>query len=135
MHKDRLITLRNHLLNNVQDSKFYLEYWIGNNDTPWDGEMNLSCGTTACAMGHAALIPEFQALGLSLKRVSRNGGTVTYDGMTQFSAVACFLDISIREADYLFNPEDYLNDARTTRMEVIDRIDYFLQNGLPENDE
>lgn len=45
---------------NPNGIKFEIGVWYGD----VDGAKPVSCGTTACAMGLAALSPEFQAMGL-----------------------------------------------------------------------
>lgn len=60
----RLITLAQYAETKIPDAQFYMGHWV---DTyTWKGKPDLSCGTSACLMGHATTIPEFQALGLRL---------------------------------------------------------------------
>ena len=64
-----------------------------------------TCGTIACAAGWLALHPEMHAQRLS----AGNGGLPVYqneDGLysTQFRALARFFDLSVYEANRLFEP-------------------------------
>lgn len=133
--RHHLETLRDHLRHNVMDSRFDLSTWAGTDDIFWEGNPDLSCGTSACAMGWATTIPEFQELGLHLRKYGGMGrlaytqGAVTFE---HFEAASMFLGITLSEAEYLFSPEEYPENEQTTRLEVIDRIDDFLLNGMPE---
>lgn len=51
------------LLDTVPDERFDYVRWVGSN---WQGKSDLSCGTTACALGWATTIPAFRKLGLRL---------------------------------------------------------------------
>lgn len=61
----RLEVLALFLETEVVDERFDYAGWVG---TDWEGREDLSCGTVACALGWATVIPEFQAMGLSLNR-------------------------------------------------------------------
>ena len=45
--------------------KFNFNHFVG---IDWEGAPDLSCGTSACAFGHASAMPFFQKLGVYLKR-------------------------------------------------------------------
>lgn len=122
MNRKRLNYLAIELVKNAlnpKGAKFDLTAWYHtlNQKKP------ISCGTTACAFGFAALLPEFKKQGLQ-----QNGGapfimsktrpdptleryttatTVNGYRVTGFGAAAVFFDISIREAQELFNPANY----------------------------
>jgi len=136
MHRDRLIKIMNHLRNNVVEDQFDLSTWVGTNEKPWDGLEDLTygpfCNTVACAMGHAATIPEFKKLGLTLVRHPMNPmvGIIKFEEYVYAEAVSKFLDISINEVDYLFMADHYRNDeddfTNITKEEVASRIESFL---------
>ncbi len=73
----------------------------------------LPCGTTACAIGHAALIPEFQAQGFKLVRFALPedegdyGAMPYFDGRISWEAVNRFFDLDGNWADYLFMSGGY----------------------------
>jgi len=63
MKKDLLTILMVELMKNAanpEGAKFDLRHWYDS----IDGKKPISCGTTACAFGLAALIPAFKKLGL-----------------------------------------------------------------------
>lgn len=53
-------------LEQLDPKRFNYRRWVGDD---WKGAQDLSCGTTACALGWAATMPEFQELGLRLEQV------------------------------------------------------------------
>lgn len=138
MNIERLTRLRNFLRDNVKDERFNLATWAGNDKIEWGGLRDLSCGTTACAMGWATTIPEFQALGLKLVRQPDTISgefyppTIEFEGETHFHAAARFCGISDSEAEYLFNPSSYGDEDQTTKDEVVERITDFIDNGPPD---
>lgn len=85
------------------------------------------CGTTACALGHAATIPEFKRKGLSIvcqaglnfniayRNPSKN--EVVYD----IEAAEHFFYLISDEASSIFYPESYGRDR--TKQAVINRIE------------
>lgn len=131
MNRERMTILRDHLRDNVKDEKFNLATWAGNDNCPWAGKQDLSCGTTACAMGHAVTIPSFQELGLRLEpfqsKYATQFGRIAFDGKFDFDAAAAFMDISLEEAEYLFDPGQYPNDEDTSRLEVVGRLTEVLE--------
>lgn len=61
-------------LKTVPAERFNMGVWVGDD---WKGDPDLSCGTSACALGWATVIPEFRRLGLRLvKPRGFWGGTV-----------------------------------------------------------
>jgi hypothetical protein len=62
--KARLLKLAD-FLQTVKPSRFDMGSWVGED---WKGDLTLSCGTSACALGWATTIPSFRRLGLYLKR-------------------------------------------------------------------
>lgn len=73
----------------------------------WKDHAGRSCGTTACAFGEAAFIPEFRGLGLR-----RRKGEIFYKGKNGEYAAAKFFGISESDADRLFLPSSYPPDKR-----------------------
>jgi hypothetical protein len=63
LHADRLYRLADYLYV-LETKKFNFTSWVNG----FFEEDKLECGTTACALGHAATMPEFRALGLRLFR-------------------------------------------------------------------
>lgn len=55
-------------LETVPRERFNYGHWVGEN---WRGAPDLSCGTTACALGWATVMPEFRRLGLYLSPRTR----------------------------------------------------------------
>jgi hypothetical protein len=86
------------------------------------------CGTSACAIGHAAQDPTFNAEGFRMKtsnvlktmpfnEPAYDDGTNHYEGMP---AVLKFFDATPAEAHYLFSEGSYATPA--TPRDVIGRI-------------
>ena len=114
MHKDRLVRLANLLRRdaaNPNGAKFDLGTW----GESLDAEPRLSCGTTACAMGLAAISGIFKDEGLTFwvhPEVDVNGEDINeikigYDGCYGYRAAAEFFGISGADARYLFAPDSY----------------------------
>ncbi len=101
--------------------QFYFGSWVGDN---WQGKPDLSCGTTACALGVATTMPVFQALGLKLAK-EYGSGYVTIEGVapqmcspdgflnghvslvdTSLHSAMTIFDLTKHEATYLFTPGD-----------------------------
>lgn len=62
VYKKRLLKLAD-FLDKLPKKRFLYEKWVGDD---WKGKKDLSCGTTACALGWATTIPLFQKLGIHL---------------------------------------------------------------------
>jgi hypothetical protein len=99
MNKNRLLTLAT-FLETLDPSRFNFGRWVGDG---WTGDETLSCGTTACAFGWAATIPEFRSLGLRLCH-DDVGGHVTYGDDHGLQAARVFFDLMSFEANLLFLP-------------------------------
>lgn len=75
----------------------------------------LDCGTTACAMGLAAISGAFKRAGLSYKVVGRDiNTTMNGRGLGYDRAAMKLFDISMVEADFLFTPNNYYYCGRIT---------------------
>lgn len=111
----RLKFLRDYL-RTVEPHGFSLKYWL--------------CKTTACAVGHGALNPVFNAQGLHLSgselflklpRPIRNLKSVQ-----SWHAVELFFGLTTDEAMFLFNSSQYPNKDDTSLQEVIDRLSSYI---------
>lgn len=84
------------------------------------------CGTSACAMGLAATIPEFKRAGLHLE-----GGwcpDVCYkDSGDGFEAAEKFFGLSMDDAAELFSPSGYVWSDRKNPLAVADKITALLE--------
>lgn len=129
--RERLLKLVKKL-RQVERSKpqqFKYDHFLGND---WEGAPDLSCGTTACALGWGTAIPEFQKKGLAFKmspstrwdnearcvvpRIGKNGkqafdGALALNGkvMDEFEIGAKFFGIKMEESNYLFCPSMFLH--------------------------
>ena len=59
----RLLRLADFLMTSVPGIRFDYGSWVGSD---WKGKPDLSCGTTACALGWGTTMPELRELGLRL---------------------------------------------------------------------
>lgn len=122
MYRERFLVLIEHLETKVTDNDFDLSTWAGTPQRPWQGNQDLSCGTVACAMGHAASIPAFQELGLKLE-LNLHSANISYKDSWSYLAVSEFFNISTAEARQLFSPE-YYDD--TSRQAACQRLRNFI---------
>lgn len=111
----RLLRLAD-FLDALPPERFNYNTWVGPN---WKGAQDLSCGTTACALGWAATMPEFRELGLRLSILPRSGARpwVVLDGADLDShdeypweliaaASAAVFGLNPRETTHLFQPAE-----------------------------
>lgn len=100
------------------------------------------CGTACCALGYAALRPEFQALGLKITydrdRYLRPVWSPLYEGRLDFAAGRALFGLEDGEELHLFaptryadpdpdtDPEDGQPELRITPAMVIARIDELI---------
>lgn len=113
------------VLERIPDGVFKMTDWFTQND----------CGTQACAIGHCAMTPLFNAWGLTLVEqddyfnpcYTCEDGYCTYS----FSAVQDFFLINYDLARYLFNPSRY--DDIYSIVEVKTRIQSVIE-GLREGE-
>ena len=142
MRKDYLLMIVDRL-KSVKPERFDLGNWAGSNLIPWQGRDDLSCGTIACAIGWATTIPEFRAAGFCLKKHSwlENQAEIHYqhngEDLKEFDAVAAFLDIDNRDAEYLFHPDEYIDqygdELEITGLEGIENVIYRIQEFIKED--
>lgn len=128
MHTDRLERLAKLLeadAANEKGARFDLGCWAipstpqvktvyGERTTVWAEKLDMvpmDCGTTACALGLAAISGEFKAEGLTCGYTPMMSGGFTlvptmgdYDG---FHAARKLFGISYEDAQYLFDPDCY----------------------------
>jgi len=81
---------------------------------PFKGKANnvipIQCKTVGCALGWAATLPELRRAGLKLVRNEfgfEEYAVPEYKGSKGFYAAVGFFDISMNQAEYLFDPMDY----------------------------
>lgn len=98
----RLLVLADFLeRGDLREGKFAMSHWSVNNKlgVPKLGD----CGTAACALGWATMIPSFRRAGLHL---GRYGEPVITDGEHPLDAAETLFGINQYEADSLFIPDD-----------------------------
>lgn len=104
IYKQRLLNVAT-FLDTVPDNRFNYRGWVG---PDWKGMQDLSCGTTACALGWAATMPEFQALGVRLLRTASNYGFVGFENDNPndyfWNVTKKIFDLSLEESRFLFLP-------------------------------
>lgn len=71
----RLLKLAEFLETKVPAARFDLAYWV--DPKTWKGKADLSCGTSACAMGWATTMPYFKRLGLYVESDHGSGAHLT----------------------------------------------------------
>lgn len=102
MRKDRLKRLAD-FLQIVPEERFDMQRWVGDD---FKGSPDLSCGTSACAVGWATTIPEFREAGLHLDFDPDDElawiATPVYQGWEGYDAAAQFFEIPRGQAEHLF---------------------------------
>jgi len=113
---NRLVALMN-LMQTIPPRAFDIDHWAEfeeEKDKRGNKLVELKCGTTACAVGWAALsIPSWK----KAFKFTRNGEMHStlkdangYTHDNEFSAVAQFLGITLDEADYMFSNGGYTEE-------------------------
>ena len=111
MTQDRLLKLAAHL-RTVAPETFDLADW--------------SCGSAACAVGHACMMPEFEAEGLTLTRYLLGLAAPAFGQYSGWPAVRAFFCLTWDQAQELFAGHCYpagLDGAN----HVADRIEEFVR--------
>lgn len=113
-------------LRTVPRRRFNYMVWVG---LDWKGAADLSCGTTACALGWATTMPYFRRLGLRLLRgendvVARVGLASDPDNWQPMEAASEVFGITEEESAELFSPNDDEGDA--TPKYVAKKIEKFV---------
>src|SRR3954470_2535007 len=124
MREDRLMILAD-FLDTLPNKRFEYRHWTGGD---WGGKQDLSCGTTACAMGWACTIPSFRKEGLKLASgtARRLGIGPIFLGRNNFNAAAAFFEISVPDATFLFNHIDSGLSAHAPAAQVAHHIRKFI---------
>lgn len=131
MKAARLLRLADYL-ETVPRDRFDMNRWVGDS---WGGKQDLSCGTKACAMGHAATMPFFRKLGLKLSRFGVGTGVPAIRGVYGLSAAVEIFGIEWAEADYLFGGISLTGSHdHSTPKQVARRIRQFVKRGGPPDD-
>ncbi len=127
------------LLDEIPPERFRYGHWAGQD---WKGAADLSCGTTACALGWATTIPEF---GLQLCRDGSavfvtTKGYVPHETEDDFYlsllAAETAFGLTHDEARYLFIPGDGYDvrpEGDASAKVVADHIREFVKSGLPKD--
>lgn len=105
MNKEKLLKLAD-FLDTVPANRFDFGVWTSHD---WNPETH-SCGTTACALGWAASMPEFQAEGLRFMEGTGVDGTkypfMRYrDRLGAHNAGRAFFGLDSFQFEYLFIPD------------------------------
>jgi hypothetical protein len=150
MHTERLLLLASFLENLKSPIDFDLKYWASAdlaysaNLTKDNAKAKLApeaintiklrkkaepeCGYSACAIGHAAMMPEFRSLGLYMTYSGVTVGRLVpyFDGCREWNAVEKFFDISIEQAIKLFT-DDHYNSRDPSAKDVAKAIRKFVR--------
>lgn len=156
MNVERLKALSNLLradAANPKGAKFDLAAWSGYDDGHGNNNHNyvldrkgkptktptMSCDTFVCALGLAALDPEFNKAGLNFTVMPRQRGDTAwmvpeFNGSTGMEAGALFFEISVNDSQYLFDPSCYDHAIEEAEGELIvaERVDNLI-NGIVDN--
>ncbi len=112
----------------------------------WDGKnQKLTCGTTGCAIGLASTLPKFRRLGLRLRKISNDWGTVqpyikggwNEDDIFSITDIADVLGLIDSEYCALFVPESqptWLPEDSSPK-EVADNIRSFCKAAKKNQEE
>lgn len=109
------------LLRKVKKERFNYTHWVGED---WKGAANLSCGTTACALGWATTMPSLRRLGLRLVKTCHWGNEVRLGRLANTTAAQVLFNLDYHDADYLFIPKDY--EINATPKLVARKIERFV---------
>jgi len=141
---DRLRTLAKYLYQ-LPPNRFYYGRWVG---ADWKGAPDLSCGTTACAFGHAMTMPEFTKLRPGYSLVGEQqliiGGLDRWrpyfcvggnHSMKPFYAGQKLFGLSHANFEFLFMPNAGLGGVKrtspsggATAKQVADHIRWFIRH-------
>ena len=111
------------LLRTLPRKRFDYTTWVGYD---WEGDPDLSCGTTACALGWATTIPSLRRAGLALTPWAHGGGSVTLNGrFGALDAAEELFALEDFEARLLFAPWG-ASESRATPKQVAKKIEKFV---------
>lgn len=97
--------------------------------------IEMRCGSTACALGHAALDPWFKDRGLHIELRTPDRVRPYFEPVHAnrhgMMAACHFFDLDFRDAEFLFEPCEYVGNsaAEISPMQVIERVDWLLKHG------
>lgn len=114
-------------LDTLPPERYYHGSWVGND---WGGRSDLSCGTTACAMGWATTIPSFRRLGLRLTPghgIVINGAAKSDRVHGGLCAAAKLFYIDLDDAERLFGFVGW-GSAQPTARQVAAKIRQFVKD-------
>jgi hypothetical protein len=98
-----LLTELADFLDRLPEERFDYTRWVGRD---WRGSPDLSCGTTACAIGWATTLPSWRAAGLALQPSRLSGGLAVPvhqpTGRTGLKGIAAILGIPVDNAEFCF---------------------------------
>lgn len=123
------------------DNQFDLDSWVGDENATHDFKKKLlkgkpthathkTCGTTACAMGHAVSIPELYKEGLRLVDVGSGWIVPRHKGLEGIEAAESLFGITERVAEDLFTPDGYEEDEVKDPKIVAKKIYEFVADPL-----
>lgn len=116
-------------LDRVKPERFNINKWVGDS---WEGKQDLSCGTSACALGWATTIPEFSKAGLKLYRPNgalqafvafsgKGGIKQPYAHSQALTNAAAFFGLDDETAREIFWPDSYPMDSFAVTPRVVAR--------------
>lgn len=115
-------------LSKLPEERFDYSSWVG---AGWQGKPDLSCGTTACALGWAMQLPFAKEIGAFLYQ---HRGMVEFHGpeghVSAGKIAETLFDLELWEHDHLFYPDD--SESGMTAKDVAKKIRNFLEKGLPD---
>jgi len=133
----------------AESAVFNMEHWIapmkddGEPGMAWYGDIEeplgakMDCGTSACAFGLAALSGEFADDGLTCEKLAMLQGryiiSPVYNNLSGMTAAARFFDITLNEAEYLFDPSAYPDErleGKEAEAYVAKRIHDFMDGKI-----
>lgn len=83
------------------------------------------CGTSACALGFAAALPEFRRAGLAL--VINNQANICYKRYIRDEAAMSFFHLTMKQTNYLFGP---VSSVTTPKQWAIRCRSFLKRNGV-----
>lgn len=101
------------ILSKIKDKEyFFMHNWVthhGKGAPHLTEDNQLGCGTAACALGYAAMHPEFTRRGLKLRKYSHGSSpsrwTPTFEGASTFEAGERFFGITPPQACRIFTSQ------------------------------
>lgn len=116
---EKLNLLAEHL-KKVKPETFKMNTWY-ESENP--NEEEWTCGTAACAFGHACFIPEFKEEGLHITVYENsNLGTPVFKDWRDIRAAENFFRITTEEAYHLFYTEHAMERTRKKEIAVIETM-------------